>query len=329
MTRNENDLRNALRDLEQRADQQGAPSTAAILGATTVSRHDRDSISHRSRRWLPPLAAAAVVATAAITAAAISSQHGGSPHSGQAGGAPTDNPSATQPVAPPPSPATTTEASSKADPATNAATILDEAAAKLDTAPAWTAPHPQDFFYIRTTDATTWTSVSGRQPGDGTAADGGKIWVPGCDNGKIVSDGESGTCTLNDVPHYLVDAPTSPNGWDAYLEQIAPGSRAADAQGKIIVQVLHQDLVAPEAAAALLRYTASCPGLHTLDLHPVDGESLVGVTCTSMTNGSYSLAFDATSHVFVGYAVLSGDRQDGPAEIIRTTGIVSAVGRTP
>ena len=49
-----------------------------------------------------------------------------------------------------------------------------------------------------------------------------------------------------------------------------------------------------------------------------------------MTNGSYSLAFDATSHAFVGYVVVSRrGQQDGPAEIVRKTGIVSAIGRTP
>ena len=54
---------------------------------------------------------------------------------------------------------------------------------------------------------------------------------------------------------------------------MAPGAKAADAQGKIIVEALHQDLVAPKAAAALLRYTESCPGLHTVDVQPVAGES--------------------------------------------------------
>jgi len=28
-----------------------------------------------------------------------------------------------------------------------------------------------------------------------------------------------------------------------------------------------------------------------------DGKQLIGVTCTSMTNGSYGMAFDATSHL--------------------------------
>src|SRR3954451_18562047 len=70
--------------------------------------------------------------------------------------------------------------------------------------------------------ATTWTSVSGRQAGDGRAANGIKISVSGCRHGRIVSAGESGTCTVNDVPHYLADAPTAASAWDAYLERMAP-----------------------------------------------------------------------------------------------------------
>ena len=72
------------------------------------------------------------------------------------------------------------------------------------------------------------------------------------------------------------------------------------------------------------------PGLKTLIVRPVAGQKLTGVTCTSMTNGSYGLVFDATSHELVGFVVVTGNgKQDGQAEIIRQTGIVSAIGRTP
>lgn len=324
MTRTENDLRDALRDLEQRADQQGAPSTASLLGSASEDRpgRRRDPVTRRFPGWLPPLAAAAVVAAATVTAVMLSTQLRSSSHDRvhQPGGRTSAHRAATVSHRPSPEPKATT----------SAATVLDDAAATLDAGPGWERPAPQDFYYVRTTQATTWTSVSGRQAGDGRTARGAKIWVPGCEHGQIVSTGESGACTLNDVPHYLGDAPTVPSAWDAYLEQIAPGAKAADAQGKIIVEVLHQDLVAPKAAAALLRYTASCPGLHTLTVGPVTGKKLIGVTCTSMTNGSYGLVFDATSHALVGFVVVSGSgQQDGPAEIIRQTGIVPAIGRTP
>lgn len=41
MIRNENDLRDALRELEQRAVEHGAPSTASILAQVTGGRPDR------------------------------------------------------------------------------------------------------------------------------------------------------------------------------------------------------------------------------------------------------------------------------------------------
>jgi hypothetical protein len=322
MTRNENDLRDALRELEQLADRRGAPSTASLLTAASDDRPGelRDSASRRFPRWLPPLAAAAAVAAAALAAVTLSSGRGSSSH-------PADQRAGGQRHR---TVGTSHHSVVKANPTTSAATILDDAAATLDSAPAWTTPAPQDFFYVRTTDATTWTSVSGSREGDGRTANGAKIWVPGCSGGQIVSGGESGTCTLSDVPHYLGDAPTDPAAWDAYLEHMAPGAKAADAQGKIIVQVLHQDLIAPKAAAALLRYTESCPGLHTLTVRPVAGEALTGVTCASMTNGSYGLVFDATSHALVGFVVVTGNgQQDGAAEIIQQTGVVPAIGRRP
>jgi hypothetical protein len=334
MSRTENDLRAALRLLEQRADRQGAPSAATILDTAAEDRPGRrgNDVSRSFPRWLPPLAAAALVAATAATAVTLSTQHSHSsqPHRPQAGShlhatatAPQPSPTANAATsAAPPSPT--------ANPTTSAVTVLEDAAAKLDAAPGWTTPAPQDFFYVRTTDVTTWASVSGRRAGAGRTADGTKVWVSGCVDGRIVSAGESGTCTLNDVPHYLGDAPTKPSAWDAYLEHIAPGAKSADAQGKIIVQVLHQDLLAPKPTAALLRYTTGCPGLHSLAVGPVAGQKLIGVTCKSMTNGSYGLVFDAASHAFVGFVVVTGNGQpDGRAEIIRRTGIVPRIGRTP
>lgn len=329
MNRTENDLRAVLREFEQQADRHGAPSSADLLAATLPDR-PRESgqpAPRRVRRWLPPLAAAAAVAAAATTAVLISPQGGDPSHSRapQPGGQPTAGHTRAH------RPAVVPHSSAPSSPApASAADILDDAASKLDSGQGWSPPAPQDFFYVRTNQVTTWTSVSGTRPGRGRTADGHTVSVPGCDHGQIVANGETGTCTLNDVPHYLGDAPTAPAKWDAYLEQLAPGTKAAHAQGKIIVEVLHQDLVAPTAAAALLRYTESCPGLHTLTVHPVRGEKLIGVTCTSMTNGSYGLAFDAASHEFVGFVVVSGSgRQDFPAEIVRRTGIVPAIGRRP
>jgi hypothetical protein len=341
MTRTENDLRDALRELEQRADRQGGPTAANILNATGADRLGGTSARRRSTRWLAPLAAAAVVA-AALAGVALSTQPSGSSHprtnqagsrtaGSQAAASATDHPTPS-PSATTSTPTTSTPTTSTPSTATSAATaVLDDAAATLSAAPKWTAPAPSDYFYVRTTQATTWTSVSGTRAGDAHTASGGRIWVPGCKNGQFVAgSGQSGSCTLNDVAHYLKDAPTTPQAWDSYLETMAPGSKAADAQGKIIVQVLYQDLIAPKAAAALLRYTTSCPGLHTLALRPVDGEKLIGVTCTSMANGSYALAFDATSHAFVGFSVVTaGGQQDGPAEVVRQTGIVPTIGRTP
>jgi hypothetical protein len=319
MTRNENDLREALRELEQLADRQAAPSATSLLTSSTQDRlgGHRDSAAPRFPRWLPPLAAAAVVAAAALTAVTLSTGHGSSPSQRQVGGSKHRVVSSGH-----------HQSAKTNDTTPDAAAILDDAAGKLDAAPTWTTPASQDFFYVRTTQATTWTSVSGTQAGDGRTANGGKIWIPGCKAGQIVSGGESGTCTLNDVPHYLGDAPTAPAAWDTYLEHMAPGAKAADAQGKIIIQVLHEDLVAPKAAAALVRYTESCPGLHTFDVRPLAGQTLIGVTCPSMP--SYGLAFDATSHALVGFVLVTASgQQDGAAEIVQKTGIVQAIGRTP
>jgi hypothetical protein len=328
MTRTENDLRAALHELGQRADQQDAPSTVSVPTARMDDRLGRSlsSAPRRFPRWLPPLAAAAVVVASAATAVMLDTQHSGSSHpsASQAGGQPPGGRTAA------PRSTTVSQKHTATSNGTTPATVLEDAAATLESAPTWSTPAAHDFYYVRTTQATTWTSVSGRQAGQGRTSDGTKIWVPGCAHGRIVSIGESGPCTLNDVPHYLGDAPTTPSAWDAYLEQIAPGAKAAGAQGKIIVAVLHQDLIAPKATAALLRYTASCPGLHTLTVRPVAGENLIGVTCTSMTNGAYGLAFNAAAHHFVGFVGVSGSgRQNNPAEIIRKTGIVPTVGRTP
>lgn len=329
MNRTENDLRAVLRELEQRADRHGAPSSADLLAATLENRlgESRQPAPRRLRRWLPPFAAAVAVAAAATTAVLISPQSSSPSNTlaPQPGGQPTAG--HTRAHRPPVVPHHSAP-SSPAPP--SAADILDDAAATLDAAPGWAPPAPQDFFYVRTNEVTTWTSVSGTQPGRGRTAGGQTVPVPGCDHGQIVAIGESGSCTLKNVPHYLDDAPTSPAKWDAYLEQLAPGAKAANAQGKIIVEVLHQYLVAPKAAAALLRYTASCPGLHTLTVRPVGGAKLIGVTCTSMTHGSYGLVFDAASHDFLGFVGVTGSgRQNGPAEIVRQTGIVPAIGRTP
>jgi hypothetical protein len=89
-------------------------------------------------------------------------------------------------------------------------------------------------------------------------------------------------------------------------------------------------LIAPRAAAALLRYTASCPGLHTLPVRPVNGENLIGVTCTSMTAGSYGIAFDASTHAYAGFVPVSPNgAQVDAAEVVIQTGIVKAIDRTP
>ncbi len=328
MIRNENDLRDALRELEQRAVEHGAPSTVSILAQVTEDRPGRPHGSAAARRLAPLAAAAAavVVVAAAVTAVTLRTEHSGSSHQRhlQAAGQPAGVHTTARHIAPP------SHHPSAQTNAPTAVTVLDDAAAKLDAAPTWTTPDPQDFFYIETTQATTWASVSGTHAGDGRTADGHKIWVPGCKDGHIVSGGQSGTCTLNDVPHYLGDAPTAASAWDTYLEHIAPGAKAAHAQGKIIVEALHQDLTAPKAAAALLRYTESCPGLHTLAVAPVAGKNLTGVTCTSMTKGSYGLAFDANTHSFVGFVGVTGSgRQSGLAEIVRKTAIVAAIGQRP
>lgn len=71
-----------------------------------------------------------------------------------------------------------------------------------------------------------------------------------------------------------------------------------------------------------MRYTETCP---------VGGGKLLGVTCTSMTNGSHCLAFDATTHAFVGFVPVDHKTgtQDYQAEIIRRTGIVAKPGERP
>lgn len=335
MNRTEDDLRAALRELERRADQHGAPATDDLV-PEPASRRPGDGPRHSrpgSVRWLPPLAAAAVVAAAAITAAVLSSGGSGDT-AAPAGGSPSSTP--THHAVPGPTSQATHHAKRRhahhqsQPPAATASGLLDDAAAKLDAAGHWSPPDPGDYFYVRTNQATTWTSVSGTRPGHGHNDAGVPTTIAACVGGQLVG-GESGPCTLADVSHYLGDAPTTPSDWDAYLEHLAPGAKAAGAQGKIIVQVLHEDLVAPDATAALLRYTGtSCPGLHTLDVRPVAGEQLVGVTCTSMTAGSYALVLDADSHAFVGFTVVDQQgRQEGQAEIVEKTGIVSAVGRRP
>jgi hypothetical protein len=332
MTRTENDLRAVLHDLERRADEHGAPPVGDLVayphGGVLQARPDPSSTPRRLPRWVPPAAAVAAVAATAITVVTIGNWSGGSNRGTPAGGhlAPNAGSGAVVPRLT----ASATHGGAARPQSASAAAILGDAADRLDAATGWTAPAPSDFFYVRTNGATTWTSVSGRQAGEGKRADGMPIWVSGCRHGQIVSDGESGSCTLDQVPHYLADAPTTAGAWDAYLERIAPGAKAAAAQGKIIVQVLHQDLVAPKAAAALVRYTMTCPGLHTVAVQSVGGRALVGVTCTSMINGSYALAFDATSHAFVGFAGLGANgEQEGPTEVIEQTGIVHTVGRTP
>lgn len=310
MTRSENDLRDALRELERCADEHGAPSAASILETTSETHH---GASRRSTvRWLAPLAAAAAVAT--VAAVTVAAQHSGSTHR-------SDTPAAGH--------STTVRHPVQRTTPPAAASILADAATKLDSAP-WTAPAAHDFYYLRTTEATTWTSVSGTRAGSGHNTAGEPITVPGCVHGALVAPGESGNCTLLGIPHYLADAPTAPQDWNAYLERIAPGARAGGAQGKIIVSVLHQYLVAPKAAAALLRYTESCPGLHAIDVAPVSGERLVGISCTTMTNGSYGLAFDAATHAFAGFVPVTADgSQAGAAEIVLKTAIVGAAGQQP
>jgi len=336
MTRTENDLRAVLRDLERRADEHGAPPVAALVGdaqSGVLQTHpDPRSVRRRVPRWVPPTATVAAVAATAIAVVTIGNWSGGPDHGTPAGGhrAPT-LPNALPSAIVHPLSASATHGGAARPQSASAAAILGDAADRLDAKTGWTAPATSDFYYVRTTDATTWTSVSGRQAGGGKTADGTPITVSGCRHGQIVSTGEAGSCTLDQVPHYRADAPTKPAAWDAYLEHIAPGAKAAHAQGKIIVSVLHQDLVSPTAAAALLRYTETCPGLRTVDVQPVGGRDLIGVTCTSMTNGSYALAFDASSHAFVGYAGMdsTSGQQVGSAEIVEQTGIVTAVGQIP
>lgn len=315
MNRTENDLRDTLHELGRRSIEQEAPSLHSILAET---RERPDPLGRGvAARWLAPVTVAAAVAVAAgITTIAFRNEHNGSGPQTLPVAAPRVTSAAPQPSAQTPPPA--------------AVTILDAAADRLDAAPAWTTPDPQNFFYVETTQATTWTSVSGTRAGSGRTADGLPIVVAGCKDGDFVSTGQSGACTLGDVGHYLADAPTTPSAWGSYLEQLAPGAAAANAQGKIIVQVLHQDLTAPAAAAALLRYTAGCPGLHTLAVDPVAGKDLVGVTCTSMTNGSYGLVFDADSHAFAGFVVVEkSGKQRAPAELVRKVAIVTAIGQKP
>lgn len=316
MIRTENDLRNALHELGRSSVEQNAPSPESILTGVTKDRPGRLSRSVAARWRTPVAVAAAVVVAAGVTTTTLRNEHNGSSPQ-------------RLPVAAPRSSSTAQHPSARTTPP-SAATVLNAAADRLDAAPAWTPPNPQNFFYIETTQATTWTSVNGTRAGSGQTADGQTIFVAGCKNGHIVSTGESGTCTLGDVGHYLDDAPTTPSAWGTYLEQLAPGAEVANAQGKIIVEVLHQDLTAPKATAALLRYTASCPGLHTFTVDPVAGENLVGVTCTSMTNGSYGLVFDANSQAFLGFVgVTTSGKQNAPAELVRKIAIVAAIGRKP
>ncbi len=331
MSRDENDLRAALRQLEHRADEHGAPTKASLLAATAQDGVSSGA-SRRSghARWLAPLAVAAAVA-AVIIAITLSSGSRDSGHQNAPAHSRSEDAALSLSRVDSPSPVRTAPSTQRAPvPSSTAIPVLDAAAGELAATRNWTTPAPNQFFYVHTTDATTWTSVSGKSAGEGRAPDGTKMWIPGCENGRIVSNGEAGPCTLNDVPHYLADAPTTPSAWDRYLEHMAPGAKAGGAQGKIIVQVLHEDLVAPGAAAALLRYTATCPGLHTFPVRPAHGRELIGVTCTSMTNGSYGLAFDRATHALVGFVGVNGSgQQEGPAEIVLETGIVAAVGRKP
>ncbi|GAB2470540.1 hypothetical protein [Jatrophihabitans fulvus] len=301
-------LHAAFAELERRADDAPEPSV------TTV---------HHRTRW--GLVAASAVAVLAVGGGVLAlSVHDGSGPSTQAGSRPAMTSPSARTTAPPATSATPA-------PGSRAARILGDAATALDAATTWRTPAADEYFYVRTTEATTWTSVSGRQAGKGVNSDGVRIWVPGCENGSFsAGSGQDGSCTLNDVPHYRGDAPTVPARWDAYLEGIAPGAKAGGAQGKIIVQVLHQDLISPKATAALLRHTESCSGLRTVKVAPVGGRQLVGVTCTSMAAGSYALVFDADTHDFVGFQVVSAaGKAKGQPELVLRTGIVDAPGQRP
>ena len=208
--------------------------------------------------------------------------------------------------------------------------ILDEAAAKLDAAPAWTAPDPQDFFYIRTTDATTWTSVSGTQAGDGRAADGGKIWVPGCDNGQIVSAGESGPCTLNDVPHYLGDAPTSPNQpgtptWSRSRRGPRRPTRRARSSSRRCTRTWSPRRRPPRCWLHRHLPRAADPGPAAGRRRRSGRRHLPEHDQRLLRSG---LRRDLPRLRRIRRREPAG-QQDGTAEIIGKTGIVSAVGRTP
>lgn len=339
MTRSENDLRAALHELEQRADQQGAPSTEVIIATVDAARNRPHPVPRPShlRRWLAPLATAALVAVAALTAVTLTGgQH--APSQEGRGPASTTNPSITQPSNTSPARPSTSPRQDlstvkpKPNPTAAAASVLDDAAATLAAQP-WTAPHPDQFFYVHTTKATTWTSVSGITAGYGQTSDGRPILIDGCIHGQAVHGHPvpASYCSTHRGARYLAAAPTTRSAWNAYLERLDPGAKTANTQGKIIAQVLHDDLLSPTAAAALLRYTTFCLGLRTLAVAPVQGNALVGITCTSMANGSYGLVFDATTHNFTGFVAVDHQtgKATGAAEIVLKTGIVSKVGQRP
>lgn len=308
-----------------------------------------DAIGHRpsrreqTRRWALPavasLATAAAVVTVIVVATGTAHPGGGTPAGDPNGSltAPSSLSSRSAPDTGSPRSTATPSSSSAASSQLNAAEaagILESAAVRLATQPDFAIPDPAAFFYRRTTQATSWTSVSGTKEGRIEDRTTGTLSVAACVNGQIVVSGGGGSCTgTADTPHYLADAPTTPAAWGPYLLAFAPGARANDAEGKIITSVLHDFVTQPRAQAALLRYTAtSCPGLHTFPVSAVNGEALIGVTCASMTHGSNALAFDATTHAWVGTVPVDytgPGKQDGPAEIVLATGFVTTIGQRP
>ena len=303
----------------------------------------RPSARDRARRWALPAAASVATAAAAVIVLVVAtgSSHRAGPPAGDPGGSLSAPPSVASSAptsaghrAPRPRRRAPRARPRRAPTAAAAVAILDDAANRLAAAPDFPAPDPAAFFYRRTTQASYWTSVSGHKPGQINDITTGTMSIPACVNGQVVVSGGGGSCSgTDDTPHYLGDAPTTAAAWGPYLLAFAPGARDNNAEGKIITSVFHDFLAQPHALAALLRYTAtSCPGLHTLPVSPVNGEALIGVTCASMTHGSNALAFDATTHAWVGTVPVDytgPGLQEGTAEIVLATGFVTAIGRTP
>jgi hypothetical protein len=349
-------LRTLRPDVPQASSAELTASRAALVHAANGTRPARTAWWRRRNLWAPALASVAVAAVVATVVLIVNDRPSHQPTPAGALTLPTSTASPTPrsqppsraresatpratsaPIAPPrPSssgpistpPMRTTEPTPTETPAAGGAgtrpaavAILHQAANQLRSEPRIATPAPSAFYYFRTTQSENWISINGRRVGTGRTPAGDSTW-PACRNGRDVTPGESGSCTAH--PAYLPDAPTATGQWASYLDKTyLPGALESGAGGKAVYQLLYTNLVQPAARASLLDWVATCADVRTVQVAPVDGRQLVGVSCADLPY--LVLVFDRSDHHLAGTIWDSA----GPAELWLQTGVVAAVGDRP